>query len=63
MKYHTPKGCVKGRELAGTWMASGSGTTILPTRPRIIDCCEGNEICQLKGLLGGMGWYLVNHVE
>ncbi len=35
MKYHTPKGCVKGRELAGTWMASGSGTTILPTR--IID--------------------------
>ena len=51
------------RELAGTWMASGCGTTQSPTRLWTIDCCEGNEYRQLKGLLGGMGWYSVMHVE
>ena len=50
------------RELAGTWMA-GCGTTQLPTRLCTIDCWEGNEYRQLKGLLGGMGWYSVMHVE
>ena len=57
---HTQGGQMS-RELAGTWMA-GCGTTQLPTR-LTIDCWEGNEYRQLKGLLGGMGWYSVMHVE
>ena len=63
VSFHTPKGDWIRCELAGTWLARGAGTTISPTRPRTIVCCEGSESGQLKGMSGGRGWYFPEHVE